>query len=80
MGAVHLVNRVNELIAARSKVSVEDLTGAYIEKRRRERRLPVDDANEYGGRTRDGLEHLSDAEVASALETFKCMVAEVEPH
>lgn len=73
-----LVDKLNELIAARAGVRPEDVTDEFIRRRREERKpeVEVDHTNDYGGWAHDGLEHLTDDEVEAAKKAFEELVAE----
>jgi hypothetical protein len=71
---VSLVKKLNVMIASRLGVSESDVTDKFIRSRRANRKLGHDGTNSIiGGRTTDGLEHLSMEQVASALKTFHRM-------
>jgi hypothetical protein len=65
-----LVNKLNELIAARAGVRPEDVTDEFIRRRLAGRHLKEDDTNQYGGRTTHGLKKLTREQVAAALKAF----------
>ena len=70
-----LVEKLNTLIAARLRVRPQDVTDDFICRRRAARRSHHDDTNPIvGGRTTDGLHHMTDEEAASALKSFHQMV------
>jgi hypothetical protein len=70
-----LVKRLNRLIASRLGVTEADITDSFIRQRRASRVPRHDSTNSVvGGRTDDGLEHLSAEQVASALKMYHRMV------
>ena len=74
-----LVKKLNLMIASRLGVSEGDVTDGFIRSRRANRKLDHDGTNSIiGGRTTDGLEHLSMEQVASALKTFHRMITSDE--
>ena len=75
-GQVSLVRKLDVLIAGRLGLKPEDVTTDLIRRRRAGRKPRLDNANPYGGRVSDGLRHLTEEEVASALRTFRRMADE----
>lgn len=70
-----LVQKLNSLIAVRLGVTEREVTDRFIRTRRASRKSDHDTTNSVvGGRTTDGLEHLSTERVASALKTFHHMI------
>lgn len=75
-----LVKRLNRLIASRLGVAESDITDSFIRHRRASRTPHHDLTNSVvGGRTTDGLEHLSTEQVTSALKVYHRMVTEEDP-
>jgi hypothetical protein len=74
---MEFVKRVNKMIAARLGVRESDITRKFIEEHRTRRKTGHDGTNSViGGRTTDGLEHLTGEQVASALNTFHHMTVD----
>jgi hypothetical protein len=74
---MEFVRRINALIAARLGVRESEVTKTFIHARRTQRKPGHDGTNSViGGRTTDGLEHLTGEQVASALKTFHHMTVE----
>ena len=72
-----LIEKLNALIAKQLGVRPEEITRAFIEQRRvnRKFRIVEDDTNQYGGRHVDGLRRLTDDEVKAARESFDELTA-----
>jgi hypothetical protein len=71
---VSLVKKLNVLIASRLGVSEREVTDNFIRTRRASRKRDHDSTSSIvGGRTTDGLEHLTTDQVTSALKTFHAM-------
>lgn len=76
-----LVRRLNSLIASRLGVPEAEVTEKFIHTRRASRKPDHDMTNSaVGGRTTDGLEHLSAEQVASALKTYHRMTTDHHDH
>lgn len=72
-----LTETFKKLIAERTGVRPEDVTAEFIRDRRKTLQVEIDDGNDYGGWSHDGLEHLTDEEVKAAKKSFEELVAEV---
>lgn len=71
-----LIEKLKELIAQRAGVRPEDVTPEFIRRRRESLEVEIEDENDYGGWSHDGLEHLTDKEVELAKKSFEELVAE----
>ena len=74
-----LVKKLNVLIASRIGVSEQEVTTQLIESRRTSRKLCHDGTDSsVGGRTTDGLKHLTMEQAASAIKVFHSMTTPQE--
>ena len=65
----------DRLLESKLGLKSKKVTLGFIRKRRRERDYPIDHATEFGGRTAEDLEELSDLEIRDALEEVDSFIA-----